>query len=408
MRKYLLLLAIGGVLMGCKQEINGYELPDSAIEINADIVSTKATPSTPESAGAWENGDKLGLYISSGAFLTSNVEYIYDLSQTKFTSATGLFYFGYANHDIFGYYPRITTAPIKDLATTPLAFSVKGDQSSAADYTQSDLMYAKKSNQIPQTSGSPAVDLEFMHKLSNIRVVLKNTRDEVFVGANAPVVKIVGTNLNANLNLVDGSVAASATADVKPILMKVDGVYSEGVAQVDYYAIAVPQTVYAGTELFHISVGGVVYAVTLTADFTFESGKEHKFDITNSGVDLVIGGGEVVEWGEGAKGSATGGGDGVQPCKLFFSFKNPIANIVAVSGVELTIDGKIYNSTSVEWVIADNKLKVIFDQGSNWGYKLEKVVVKGALGAVLATFENLTTEIKGDPTSAGYNEVINL
>lgn len=406
MKKYLLLLVLGLVFAGCKHDTNDKVPPHQAIEIDAQIGLTKATDSDTQTAGVWENGDQIGMYISNASgYLAPNVLYTYD--GTSFSSLVGMYYDSYAKHDIFGYYPYSATAHSADLATTPLLFNVQGDQSNGKNYTNSDLMYTKITDQVPQTGNSP-VALVFGHKLSNVRVVLKNINDEPFSG-DLPVVKIVNTNRAAKLNLLTGDVEANvATADVNTITMKVKGPYSEGVTLVEYYAIGVPQKMLNGSQLFYVEVMGATYTVTLTADFTFESGKEHMFNITNSGVDLYIGGGEILEWGKGATEIGTGGGDGVRPSKLAFTFTSAVSGIANVKSVELTVDGVVYNSTEAVWDATGSTLKVVYDQGKKWGYELQKVVIKGDGGTEIKTFDNLTKRIEGDPTSDGYDKVINL
>lgn len=405
MKKYLLLLVLGLVFAGCKHETNDKVPPRQAIEIDAQIGLTKATDSDTQTAGVWEKGDQIGMYINNASgYLAPNVLYTYD---GTFSSLVGMYYDSYAKHDIFGYYPYNATAPSADLATTPLLFKVQGDQSIGRNYTNSDLMYTKITGQVPQT-GNSLVALVFGHKLSNVRVVLKNMNDEPFSG-DVPVVKIVNTNRAAKLNLLTGDVEANAaTADVNAITMKVKGTYTAGVTQVEYYAIGVPQTMLNGSQLFYVEVMGATYTVTLTSDFTFESGKEHLFNITNSGVDLYIGGGEIMEWGQGATEVGTGGGDGVKPSKLAFTFTSAVSGIENVKSVALTVDGVEYNSTEAVWDVDQSVLKVVYDQGKKWGYDLQKVVIKGDAGAVIETFDGLSKKIEGDPTSDGYDKVINL
>lgn len=406
MKKYLYLLISLIVLSGCKYTETTKISQKIAIEIDAQIARTKATPSGVDAAGVWEENDLLGLYLKNASgFEINNVQYKYD--GTKFVPATldALAYDSYQSHDFYGYYPY--DANVSGGVNNPVLFSVKADQSAAGGYTLSDLMWTQKLNQVPQKSNDNKVDLEFSHKLVNVRVKLHNYKNEPFNIEQAPVVKLVNTNMNASLNLSTG-VASEGVANVGEITLMLAKPFVKGTTVVEYIAVMVPQTVPAGKQLFLIKVGSSTYAMTISADAIFEPNKEYLYTITNRGVDLVIGEGQVLEWGEGAKIVTTADAGGILPCTMNIKFNTvPTTELSSLSYVDLTIDGNEYKSLKATWNADAETLVIVYDQGENWGYNLTKVVLRNAEGTSLKEYSGSFT-ILGDPTASGYDKVITL
>lgn len=82
---------------------------------------------------------------------------------------------------------------------------------------------------------------------------------------------IKNTRQDALINLADGSVTATGEVSQTGIIPYVKNDVFRG--------IVVPQTISAGTNLFTITVDGVVYNFSKTEDFTYVSGKMHNFTI---------------------------------------------------------------------------------------------------------------------------------
>ena len=229
------------------------------------------------------DGDVMGVYIvdyqgsTPGTLQNSgnrgdNVKHTFDEAAYKWHSAYDVYWKDDHTHiDIYGYYPFGSPEDVN-----AYAFEVKKDQSTSTTsnemggYEASDFLWGKAADVAPTER---VIRLPMRHRMSSPRITL--TEGEGFAeGEWAGLEKqvlIKNTKQKAVINLADGSV--SATGEVSPtgiIPYVKDDVFR---------GIVVPQTVSAGTQLFSITVNGVVYNFSKEEAFTYVSGKMHNFTI---------------------------------------------------------------------------------------------------------------------------------
>lgn len=249
-------------------------VPEEKVPIKIALsVETKATDA------AYEDGDKVGVYVSYEDALAASGSYLdnkaFTLMDGSWTSSEGLYWAdNTTTADFYCYYPYGT--PVNATAYT---FHVKSDQSALADYKASDFLWGKTLDASPTSS---AVAIKTAHLLSNILIYLEPGAGftlEEFAAAQKAV-KINNVKTNAVVNLSSGSVTASGDASVVTP-------YWSGEC---YKAIVVPQIVNADSNLVVVTVGGVTY--TLAKEFTFASKTQHKLTITvnkaTSGLNISI------------------------------------------------------------------------------------------------------------------------
>lgn len=290
-KQFLIISAVVLSVCGCgKTPVAGPDTPDVTeplkipINLSTDIWS-KATDS------GFEVNDKVGIYtvnyvngaagtlVSSGNHL-DNVSFTYNGS--LWNPETPVYWKDETTPaDFYCYYPY--TGSVGDV--TALAFSVKEDQSTLANYKASELLWGKTEGAKP--SADP-VNITTRHAMSNliIYVVPGNGYTEETLAAETVSVSIASVMTSAKINLATGKVSATGAAGtVAP--------YKES----SYWrALIVPQDV-VGAELVKVTVGEKTY--TLNQTVSFESNKQYKCTITvnrvSEGVNIGIGGWEKGE-----------------------------------------------------------------------------------------------------------------
>lgn len=229
------------------------------------------------------DGDEMGVYIvdyqgsTPGTLQNSgnrgnNVKHTFDEAAYKWNSAYDVYWKdGHTHIDIYGYYPFGSPEDVN-----AYSFKVQKDQSTEATtnemggYEASDFLWGKAADIAPTEK---VIRLPMRHRMSSPRITL--VEGEGFAEGEwsklEKQVLIKNTRQDATINLADGTVSATGDVSQTGIIPYVkDNVFR---------AIVVPQTISAGTNLFTITVDGVVYNFSKTEDFTYVSGKMHNFTI---------------------------------------------------------------------------------------------------------------------------------
>lgn len=292
MKRHLFIITAAVVsVCGCgKTPVAGPDVPDNPeplkipITLSTDIWS-KATDS------GFEVNDKVGIYtvnyvngaagdlVSSGNHL-DNVSFTYNGS--LWNPAVPVYWKDETTPaDFYCYYPY--TASVADVSA--LAFSVKEDQSTLANYKASELLWGKTEGAEP--SADP-VNITTRHAMSNLVIYVApgtGYTDET-LAAEPLSVSISSVMTSAKIDLATGKVSATgASGTVTPY--KENGYWR---------ALVVPQDI-VGAELVKVTVGEKTY--TLNQTVKFESNKQYKCTITvnriSEGVNIGIGGWEKGE-----------------------------------------------------------------------------------------------------------------
>lgn len=168
--------------------------------------------------------------------------------------------------------------PYDSRTTDTYDFVVATDQSVAAGYYRSDLLYAAEGE---YARTKMPHNLTFTHKLSKMICTLT-------AGAGSPsvtdaTVTIMNVEKAVAFNRLDGTIApptVSVPADVK-LGLSTDG------------AIIAPQTVKDGTVLLKVTLspaagGGELFYTLADGDFIFAPGNLYQFNITANLTDLTV------------------------------------------------------------------------------------------------------------------------
>ena len=282
MRKFIILpiLAVAILFASCQKEEVPVDSVDDNLKINLSFgVKTKVSDSS------FDINDEVGIYVvnnadgEEGVLVNSgnhydNVRFTY--SGSGWVSSTDTYWMDKSTPAVFYcYHPYGSPESV-----SAYLFSVKADQSTIANYKDSDFVWGKTS---PITPTKDMIQIGTNHIMSNVVVYVQPgegfTSEEL---DDADVcVRIRNIQTSALVNLSDGSV--TATGSVGNIIMhNEDG---------SYRAVVIPQTVANGTALVGVEIDGTEY--TLKKGFSFKSGVKHKFTInvnkTESGVKVEVG-----------------------------------------------------------------------------------------------------------------------
>lgn len=276
-RLYLLAISLSLFSSVCctKYDENHDKNDDSNLEyVNFSVdIKSRAT------AENFEVADNIGIYaieckedgsntLSASGNLADNRKYTYG-NNGSFTSEQPIRANPENKYNYYAYYPysdAITSA-------IGLDFSVSLDQSTHKEFTKSDFLYSKLSENVGSTA-----NLQFKHKMSLLKFNLTLPSDV----NSADEIQMTLLNLcrSAKIDLNNCSITIDES-DKQPILPKISGDFPTTtiVAQ----AIVVPQTIKANTTLFSIKVGQTTFVYKPTDDIICSSGFTREFNVNVSG-----------------------------------------------------------------------------------------------------------------------------
>lgn len=300
------------VFAGCAKEqlieqvvVQGDLIP---ISVNGSIKqeATKAT------ADGFVGGDAVGLfavnYINDNAQAgtlvaegnqADNVKYVFDETNHKWTPVKSVYYKDINTHaDLYLYYPY--QASISDVNSA--GFEVQKDQSSAATetslcgYEASDFLWGKGEDITPSQS---AVNIKLSHKMVAVKVTLaegEGFEEGEFDSLEKSII-LTNTTRKATINYATGEVTPLGGPQMDGIVMcpQSDGTWR---------AIAVPQSVAAGTQLFAITVNGMSYSFKQGEATEYQSGKQTEFTITvkkkspSGELEFTLTNAQITDWTE--------------------------------------------------------------------------------------------------------------
>lgn len=140
-------------------------------------------------------------------------------------------------------------------------------------------------------------------------------------------------------------------------------------------------------------------------------GKEHVLDFVISGTELLVQGGQIVDWGVGSRDVTEIDGGGKSAAKMIFEVINPTSDVSLFKSADITIDGKVRTTTTFNYDAAavPATISCSYYQGDDWGQYFEKIVFKDAAGAIKMTCTpTARIRIKGNPLNSTYNIVIGV
>ena len=453
-----LLLAVAAMsataLTGCKRIQDEQPTPEGslpAVAIAPTLAQSDAsgkagavsrlTPSTSSAAGAFEPNDKVGLFLydeNAAAFSTSNMCYTADATLV-FVPTTKVYYKTYYQHGLYAYYPY--NASVSNAKA--LTFALQKDQTTAANRIKCDFLSSGTTNIKPQQidPNAPEIPMAFYHQMTSIVVRVKNGDGSALSDdLTAKPVKVWGVqrSTNAELDLTvftkdatTGYEAVKFNSRTKDPVRANNRVFlghnaTKDVGTTMYFeGILIPEAVVATDTLFKVQIGTDGAADTRVFAYIpkagdpivtsgLAQGKEHIFDLTIKGTQLLVQGGEIVDWGTGTTTSQTINGGGVTSTRLIFELTGESAEPQTdqITKCKLYLDGTEYAGEATYTAASGpNKARITcsINTGFSFPYWFTQAVF---LDAANNTVWNTTIvganviRIKGNPLDPAYNTTL--
>lgn len=261
---------------------------------------------TKVNATSFETGDVVGLYATLSPGTLKDKRYIDNLKLTfgsgsNFIPAKTVFYpEGDAALDFVCYHPYQENGV--EEGNDMLSVSVQVDQRTEENLSQSDFLLAKRNS---VESSMEAVELNFAHKFSKLKIVLVPGDGENLeeILADDPQVVLTGTYTQADYHLADESVdGLKAVADILPY-----GSWSiDGERLIGKEAIILPQELTAEGQSILLEWNGRIHTYSMPT-VGMEAGTQCEIVVTatQSGNETLTGiAGTITDWTE-TEGGAT-------------------------------------------------------------------------------------------------------
>ena len=431
--------------------------PDVAVHDNVmhfNLVGPDAQ--TKVSAGAFEEADQIGLYVTD--YVNETTPMPLQISGNRANNSLVTFdgsawtpeqtiYWGTGKSDVYAYYPYFET--VADVNNQ--YFEIATDQTGAG-YEASDFLWAKAEG-VRQTDG--AVNLEMKHQMSKLTVKIIAGEDYIGSLPEDATVHLHSTVTNVNIDLEKGSVVKDPYSGAKSIKMRNLGIRTfDGVKAVVYEAIVVPQMLESSVPLIEINSKSVSYL--LEDPFNFRPGVAYTYTATlntsTTAIKVEIGC-EIEDWNnaggdsgnEGEGGSGEGGSEGDDDTKVYtnlsaagtancylvqqagdYKFKSVIGNTDATIGNVKTVEvlwesfgsdemPNVGDLIASAYVILTDKAQgcdIMFCNvhlsGGNTAKKQLKVVAKYLEAELSQYITFLTGDFNANPISGAYAYFANV
>ena len=326
------------VLVALASCSNDHELSQQSAENTPISIQANVGGITTRAAGniqgtQFEAGEKIGIFLKEHLETgeTSIISYTQPLEGEVQTSGANAAisittqYYPSNGHgvDCLAIYPKQNEG--NDIKNGMTTFSVKTDQSGAANYKASDLMFAYTEN--TKKSAKQPIKLTFSHLLSKIIVevcvdeedgsVDKSVLEDVYVDLQSVnntigiTVSDMSQSKGSTTPTTDGSVELlSNVSNETTIVMGKPGVSTDDTKTNEVAAIIVPQTI-AKTKSFikvRLNDGSNDYAtytynVTAESGLSFATGTSYKYTITLKSSGISVESVQINPWTPGTGGS---------------------------------------------------------------------------------------------------------
>ena len=268
---------------------------------------------TKVSAGAFEEADQIGLYVTD--YVNETTPMPLQISGNRANNSLVTFdgsvwtpdqtiYWGSGKSDVYAYYPYFETVTDVNSQYFELATDQTGE-----GYELSDFLWAKAEG-VRQTDGS--VNLEMKHLMSKLTVKIVAGEDYIGSLPEDASVQLHSTVTNVNIDLENGSVVKDPYSGAKSIKMKNLGIRTfDGEKAVVYEAIVVPQMLENSVPLLEINSKSVSYL--LEDPFNFRPGVAYIYTATlntsTTAIKVEIGC-EIEDWNNTGGDSGNEGEEG--------------------------------------------------------------------------------------------------
>ena len=304
-------LAVVSAVSSCGKDTDpGYE-SGSDVRMMFDISVPETR--TKVSGNSFENGDKVGLYVTDyvGDTTPMPLQISGNRANNIGLSFNGMawtsdrtVYWGDGKSDVYAYYPYMDK--ISDVNSQYV--SVASDQTSDG-YEASDFLWAKTEG-VSRSGGAVSLGLKHIMSKLTVRIVAGNS----YVGSLPEDASVLlhSTVSGARIDLEKGAVVKDQYSGAKSIMMKKLGLKTvDGKDAVVYEAIVVPQMIETSVPLIEINSKSVSYL--LEDSFNFRPGVSYVYTATlntsTTAIKVDIGC-EIDDWNSTGSGSGSGSGAG--------------------------------------------------------------------------------------------------
>lgn len=239
------------------------------------------------SGSAWDDGDKVGIFMTAGAEEFENREYTASAAGALTPAGSALKWpEGVETADFLAYYPYTASLNGKTYAV---------DVTNQDDPKAIDLLY---SNNATGVANGNAVNLAFKHQLSQI--VITVGKDETIASTSGLAITISGMNTKANFDLTDGSLTATDSKANIAMNVNEEGTLAE--------AIILPTADLNGaTMTFTLGSMTFEWPITVQGGQGFEASTKYTYTATLSTVNgqpvVSMGNATIDPWEDEAGGN---------------------------------------------------------------------------------------------------------
>ncbi len=295
MKHTLSLLAAAVLLTACTQD----EQPSfqgEMLTFTASIEGGSLTRATVDNT--WSGDETVALQINAGGWL--------DYTADAYGNLTGNDYY-WQNTD-----PVTVQGICPATAAGSTTWSVVSDQSSYQNYQSGDLL----ATEVTTVNYGNAANLTFRHQTAKLVVNIVDgpivpDNPEVTVGGNG--LALTGTFTKPSSGSSFGTWTPGAqNGSITPYRLSTPNTVAGKNIKVSYAALAIPQSLKAGTKLISILINGQLYTYELPLDITWKPGCVYTYTITVRAGLVVSVDDTIQDWtdGGGESGNATDLGDG--------------------------------------------------------------------------------------------------
>ena len=247
---------------------------ESEIQLTSEITDSRVVSQNLQSTQI-VTGQQVGVFIDGAKSTHNNVKWVAGANGVLTTATPA--YWGNGNVTITAYHPYNASCD-----GSPYTFSIKTDQSSDANYLNSDLLWATTT---AAKTNNP-VSLTFGHVLSKITVSLTGDNIADLSGAT---VSICGTKTSGLFSPMSSDLSnLSSEAEI------VAGVTASNAYTAS--AIILPQQVNSGTKFVKVSHNNKTYHYALSENKNFQRGYSYNFNLKITAAGLVGLSTSITDW----------------------------------------------------------------------------------------------------------------
>lgn len=292
--KHLFLAAAATMMLAaCSNESENNAQQGQIRLTTADMQVTTRSTSQALLATQFDNGDQIDVFIKDAVDQeTTQSEQVYTQplvytadGSGNLTTTTAQYWPPYKRSiSIWGVYPKGMAGT--NVESVNIEFSIKEDQSSAANYKASDLMTGTAANPVAQLETLQEIPLTFKHLLSKVNVNLSKTEattditDAMLASAEIYILSTKPTTKFTPKSYIIDKNDASGTAFTNGIHV-CTGITGS--------CIVVPQDMTAGDNFIKVLIGNDTFLYKVPAGgISFEPQKLHTFNIKIHKANIIV------------------------------------------------------------------------------------------------------------------------